>query len=53
LGLTKENILLKQMLHELAKLGPKIEDIEHGSVTLRVQDGKIIRVEITESKKTA
>ncbi|HHW13725.1 MAG TPA: DUF2292 domain-containing protein [Firmicutes bacterium] len=43
--------LVRQMQKELEMKRPRIDGIEHGKVTLIVQDGRLVRMEITESAK--
>ncbi len=45
--------LTQQVLHTLAAMERTIEPIEHGEITLVIQDGKLTRVLTTQSRKIA
>ena len=45
--------LLSQIRRELARDAQAVNAIRHGKLILYIQDGKLVRIERTESKQTA
>lgn len=52
-GGTVAEDLLSQIRRELDREQAKINATRHGKIVLYVQDGKLVRWELTESKKPA
>lgn len=45
--------LVKEIVKELLRDQQKIDNIVHGKVIICIQDGRVVRVEITEGRQIA
>lgn len=45
--------LTQDIMQELQRDSSKIDNIRYGKITIHIQDGKLVRVEITEGRQIA
>ena len=45
--------LTDEIMQELQQDSSKIDNIRYGKITIHIQDGKVVRIEITEGRQIA
>jgi hypothetical protein len=45
--------LTDEIVQELQRDSSKIDSIRYGKITIHIQDGKVVRIEITEGRQIA
>jgi hypothetical protein len=45
--------LTDEIMQELERDSSKIDSIRYGKITIHIQDGKLVRIEVTEGRQIA